>query len=81
MLILTTGPRAHTVPTLRTVMSRDRRLVGGVHAFGKRAEVVVEEPGVDVGRATGFARGDTTFAELVRRALTTSCMVSGTAGW
>ena len=29
-------------------MSRDRRLVGGVHALRERAEVVVEEPGVDV---------------------------------
>ncbi len=29
-------------------MSRDRRLVGGVHAFREGAQVVVEEPGVDV---------------------------------
>src|ERR671932_843148 len=56
-------PRAHTVPTLRTVTSRDRRLVGGVHAFRERAEVVVEEPGVDV---EGHRRGGVTEHPLDR---------------
>src|SRR3954468_23715958 len=40
--------RAHTVPTLRTVTSGDRGLVGRVHAFREGAEVVVEDLGVDV---------------------------------
>ena len=46
--ILTTWSRAHTVPTLRTVTSRYGRLVGQIHAVSEGAEVVVEEPGVDV---------------------------------
>src|SRR3712207_5993859 len=37
--------RAYTVPTLRTVASRDGRLLGGVHAFRKRAEVVLSTCG------------------------------------
>ena len=48
IIYLDDGSRAHTVPTLRTVTSRDGCLVGEIHAISEGAEVVVEEPGVDV---------------------------------